>query len=68
MRERFLQVFGRIEVVLKKKLHGPFSSFTALSHITSWPQNGEFKRKLSPGHGSPKPFGVTLRTRLSSSI
>jgi hypothetical protein len=32
MLQRLLQVLWRIEVVLKKKLHGPLASFTALSH------------------------------------
>ena len=33
MPQRLLQILRRIEVVLEKKLHGPLSSFTALTHI-----------------------------------
>jgi hypothetical protein len=42
MTQRFLQVLWRIEVVLKQKLHGPLSSFTALSHSSKndWKQAG----------------------------
>ncbi len=46
MLQRFLQVFWRIEVVLKEKLHGPLTSFTALSHIGNMARKGRMQKEI----------------------
>jgi hypothetical protein len=59
MAQGFLQVIGRIEVVLKKKLHGSFSGCTALTHIVKHGRN----KPNAKGNYFPFPLDKPHATR-----